>query len=372
MKILLVIDNLGSGGAQRQITLLANELIKKNHLVDIFTYYSSNNFFKKELNSRINHLSINKDKKGFSLRVISVLKSLIKNNHYDIALSFLDTPSIYLILATKFSNNKTPIICSDRNYYLNNNSIIAKANKLLFHLANKITTNSYSQAKWLNEYLRIPQRKIVTIYNGYYSNNIPFMPLYPDESNKLTIIGIGRITKAKNIKLLADSLIIFIRNKGWVPTVHWYGRINNNEQKSEIDKLLSTNYLLKSNWFWHDETHDVWKGQKNSNILILPSFYEGLPNVVCEAMLAGKMILASNVCDNPRLLDYGKRGFLFSPYSPEELEKCITKVLQIDKTTWDKMVSKNREYAVKELSVSRLAKDYETLFKQVIDKNDRQ
>ena len=54
MKILLVIDSLGSGGAQRQIVNLAKGLKKNGHIVEIFIYDNSNNFFHDDIiNSNI-------------------------------------------------------------------------------------------------------------------------------------------------------------------------------------------------------------------------------------------------------------------------------------------------------------------------------
>jgi len=43
-----------------------------------------------------------------------------------------------------------------------------------------------------------------------------------------------------------------------------------------------------------------------------PSFYEGMPNVVCEALAAGLPVLVSDVCDHPLLVEKGVQGFLFS------------------------------------------------------------
>ena len=48
MKILIVIDSLGSGGAQRIAAYLAQGLYKKDHLVEVFVYNDRFNFFKSD------------------------------------------------------------------------------------------------------------------------------------------------------------------------------------------------------------------------------------------------------------------------------------------------------------------------------------
>ena len=49
MKILIVIDSLGSGGAQKLAVNLASGFIKKNHEIHLFKYDDSANFFEPEM-----------------------------------------------------------------------------------------------------------------------------------------------------------------------------------------------------------------------------------------------------------------------------------------------------------------------------------
>jgi glycosyltransferase involved in cell wall biosynthesis len=48
-----------------------------------------------------------------------------------------------------------------------------------------------------------------------------------------------------------------------------------------------------------------------SDILVLPSFREGLSNVILEAMMAGKAVIASDVGGNGELVEHGSTGLLF-------------------------------------------------------------
>ena len=80
MKILLVIDNLGSGGAQNQMTLLAQDLKNQGHEVHIFTYFPQD-FFKERIEeSNIHHFYVpKKDKIGWN--VFTTLASILKKEH---------------------------------------------------------------------------------------------------------------------------------------------------------------------------------------------------------------------------------------------------------------------------------------------------
>ena len=59
----------------------------------------------------------------------------------------------------------------------------------------------------------------------------------------------------------------------------------------------------------------------NADCVILPSAFEGSLNVVCEAMIAGCPVLASNVSDMPAREN--ERGFLFEPLQPSDICRAL-------------------------------------------------
>lgn len=67
-----------------------------------------------------------------------------------------------------------------------------------------------------------------------------------------------------------------------------------------------------------------------SDILVLPSFMEGLPIVLMEAMALGAAVVASRVAGIPELIEDGKSGLLFTPSNWDELAACISKLLRKD------------------------------------------
>lgn len=60
-----------------------------------------------------------------------------------------------------------------------------------------------------------------------------------------------------------------------------------------------------------------------SDILVLPSFMEGLPIVLMEAMAIGTAVIASRVAGIPELVEDNKNGLLFTPSNWNELAHCI-------------------------------------------------
>jgi glycosyltransferase involved in cell wall biosynthesis len=65
----------------------------------------------------------------------------------------------------------------------------------------------------------------------------------------------------------------------------------------------------------------------SSDILVLPSFMEGLPIVLMEAMALGTAVIASRVAGIPELVEDGKTGLLFTPSKWDELAACMVRLL---------------------------------------------
>jgi len=68
-----------------------------------------------------------------------------------------------------------------------------------------------------------------------------------------------------------------------------------------------------------------------SDALVLPSFMEGLPIVLMEAMAIGVPVVASRIAGIPELVEDGKTGLLFTPSDWEELGDCMDRLLSDNK-----------------------------------------
>jgi colanic acid/amylovoran biosynthesis glycosyltransferase len=67
-----------------------------------------------------------------------------------------------------------------------------------------------------------------------------------------------------------------------------------------------------------------------ADILVLPSFMEGLPIVLMEAMAVGTAVIASRVAGIPELVHDGETGLLFTPSNWDELASCIRRLADDD------------------------------------------
>ena len=364
MKLLFVIDSLGSGGAQNQLSLLSLGMIARGHSVELFNYFPQHNFYRDDFVEAGVKIYDYHKAPGIDFRVIGRLRSLLKKNSYDIVLSFLDAPNICLILASIGLNVK--VVVSERNSYMAGSPNRFLLQKQLLRFADMITVNSSAQAKWLINMCRLSANHIMVIRNGYAQTTLRYSPLTLSDPNDLKLLGIGRITPQKNLKCLITGLTAFYKKHGWVPSLNWAGKTDNNDYAAGISKLLDENPDVKAKWSWLGERKDIPDLLASHHVFILSSSYEGLPNAVCEAMFAGKPILCSDVCDNPYLVKDGTNGFLFAPDSAQQLAEAIEKFISLNPSQQLQISLANRKFAEQNLNLEVMVNLYESLFKDLL------
>lgn len=92
---------------------------------------------------------------------------------------------------------------------------------------------------------------------------------------------------------------------------------------------------------------------QQADAFCLPSFHEGTPNVICEAMACGLPILCSNVCDNFRYVKDGENGFLFNPNDINSMTEVMQNFLMLSTDNLINMGILSRNIAVDNFSISK-------------------
>jgi colanic acid/amylovoran biosynthesis glycosyltransferase len=99
----------------------------------------------------------------------------------------------------------------------------------------------------------------------------------------------------------------------------------------------------------------------NADILVLPSFMEGLPIVLMEAMAMGTAVIASRVAGIPELVDDGESGLLFTPSNWDELASCIRRLVT-DVGLGEMLAQRGRTTVAAEFDIARSAAQLRDLF----------
>jgi glycosyltransferase involved in cell wall biosynthesis len=309
--------------------------------------------------------------KGFSTGVLKALWRLKRQGRYDMALSFLDSPNIYNILSRWFSG-QSRLVVSERNSYLRGESYWPRL--ALFSMAHAVVANSLAQSDWLRERVPWLKHSACCIYNGLDPSRFAPRPglLEPAERPAQgeaqrydRLLVIGRVSRQKNGDALVASLQLFHDQHGFCPKLTWVGRTDEPEARARIEARLEACPAVKANWQWLGERNDIPALLASHDALILPSLFEGLPNVVCESLAVGVPVVASHVCDHPLLVPSGERGFLMDPADPRDMARAIGQLVFLSPEKYWQMARACHDYAMENLTIASMARRYDELFRRL-------
>jgi glycosyltransferase involved in cell wall biosynthesis len=173
-------------------------------------------------------------------------------------------------------------------------------------------------------------KKSVVIPNATDINM--FKPNNNHESKEMVITFVGRFYAIKGFNTYLTALRN-IEKKGYKIKPYLVGRGN----KESIESYLKSNFshYQLQNLVPYLEMPKIYN---QSDIVIVPSFYENNPAVVLEAMSSGKIVMASDTGGIPEIIDHGKNGFLFEKGNAADLEKKLVSILE---NTYDIDTMKN-------------------------------
>ena len=317
MKILVLLEGLGSGGAERQACALAGEFNRRGHQVRVATYHRDD-FYRALLEQEhVEHCLLGGHGK---LSWASSVHRFLRTNAQDVVLAFLEGPSAYAELAG-LPRRAWGLVVSERVARQRNRFDL----KLWLHgLADYVVANSHSSRLIIERRCPRLTPKLVTIYNAVRAADYRVTENASQDPGETRLVVAARFAEQKNVIGLIRALEEYgSRGTPFPAVVDWYGDQTGEpwvieEARREIKRLG-----LEGALNLYSPTHRIHEAMSEADAVLLPSFYEGLPNAVCEGMALGKPILMSAVCDAGNLVKEGVNGFLFDPHSPGSIADAI-------------------------------------------------
>ena len=315
--LIIFIPSIEGGGVEKNLFYITKYIQSKFKNVYLITANKFNqNLFGKNVKLITPNTNYFNNKNRFVKSIVCTYL-LIKNFKKRNALILSLQSNFFSIISSKAINAKIIIrLNTSPEKYISNiyKKIIFK---LLYSLADEIIVNSYDFKK--------------NLYKNFYLNSkVILNPIKINKTRKkidffknfkgLKIISIGRLTNQKNQIILLKALYL-LKNKFRTKfKLYLIGRgYNYNLLKNYISQnKLQKNIKLAG---YKKNASDYIK---SSDLLILPSNYEGLPNTLIEAQVASVPIISSNCPTGPKeILMNGRLGELFRPGDYKDLCKKI-------------------------------------------------
>lgn len=343
-KILCFIDFLGPGGAQRQLVGLACFLKERGYDVTVAVYHN-NGFYANQLQaSGVSYHYLKKAENSF-FRIWHIAR-YIRRTKTDVVIAYLETPSICACVARLF-NHRFKLIVSERST-TQHTGLNERIRFNLFRVADYVVPNAYSQESYIKTTFPKLANKTITIPN--FVDLQHFVPPLERHRREVPEIMIAAsIWPSKNTLGFIDA-VTALKAKGHRFHISWYGLNKKhvdyiNQCRQKIERLGVAEYIeLK------EKTTQIKGCYQDADYFCLPSFYEGTPNVICEAMACGLPVVCSDVCDNSKYVHEGENGFLFDPKDTDSIVAAFERLFALNDGEYKSYCNHSRMLAEQKLS----------------------
>ena len=350
-KILLFTDSLGAGGAQRQLVGLAVLLKQKGYDVQVAVYHD-NPFYADYLkDNNVPYQLI--PQAASSVKRIPAITRYFKKQNPDWVIAYQESPSTFACLA-KVLGGRFKLMVSERS---TTQSVTwrEKVRFFLYRWADWIVPNCFAQERFLKEYSPKLSEKIKTITN--FVDLEKFYPVKHERRDVPEIVIAASMWSPKNTLGFIEAVKL-TKEKGCKFHVSWYGKTEKWQNYIGECQTLIGSYHLEEYISLLDKSYKIDEVYRNADYFCLPSFYEGTPNVICEAMASGLPVICSDVCDNGIYVKEGENGILFNPKDIGSMANALEKALRLSNDDYDSYCRRSREMAEEILSEDKFKAKY--------------
>jgi len=355
------------GGAEQQALLLSEKLSEKGFDVQVLTRHLKN----LPGTDKVKGIPVYRQIRVLPWRrifgpsyLISVLWFLFKKRHsYDIIHCHIlyGFHSIAALILQFFSGKKVVVKVAATGPL----SDFASLKKVMFgsfflerlkKLDRIITICSQATIEASNE--GFPPSQITRIPNGV--NTDFFHPAWKQQVQPGKIIFIGSLNPMKGVHLLIECVARLKEENQQIKLEI----IGDGQERSKLEDLTSALGITNMVRFY-GEIRDVRKHLQEAELFVLPSFSEGLPNVILEAMATGLPVISTRTGGIPDIIEDGINGLLVEPRNIDQLCEAVNRVLG-NRALAQQLALKARETIEARFSIDHTANQYIKLYKELI------
>ena len=349
MKIAIFLPGIAGGGTERFAVLLADGLSERGHDVRVLT--GPNKTDEYALSEKVKRVVLYKKrslfKQAFSLR------NYLKANEVDFCVALGIYPNLIATLSKFFM--KTKIILSERNAP-KEDRLSSKSKILRFLLYRNADAYVFQTPDAKEFFSKSIQRRGIVIPNPIKEG----LPLR-NNNPRHEIVAVGRLEIQKNYFMLLDAFALVA---AYYPNyvLRIFGKGSVERQLKSYSKQLGISDKVAFEGF----SSDVHEQIKNSEIFVLPSDFEGLPNALMEAMAMGFPVVSTDCpCGGPRMLIINQENGLLVPVGNKEaMAKAICQF--IESSDLREKCGKEAYKARNQYSLDKILNKWEDLFHNLI------
>lgn len=217
---------------------------------------------------------------------------------------------------------RTRVLSSDRCVDVFTSPLACLLDRQTFRWGSGTVVNSEAVRSFLVFRRGLSPEKIFVVPNG-----VPPHPSYPKQTRagETRLLCTARLHEQKGVDILLKALA-----HRDLQSQTWRLRVAGDGPERESLRALASSLGLENRVTWLGEIREVADAYKDTDLFVLASRYEGLPNAVMEAMSFGLPVIVTDVGGAPDLVKHGQTGWLVPPEDPESLSRAIRLALAMD------------------------------------------
>lgn len=319
MRIMLLIGEMATGGAERVAATLANAWTARGSYVWLVPTYLASRTVEHELRSAVKLVFL-ADQPGvpphrgrFAIfRKARALRNLVENLQPDLVVSFLTNVNVLALIA--LTGSPTPLVVSERTDPAADVELhwtLKLLRGLLYQFADGFVVQTATAAQlYRRRMLRPPTITVIPNHLPEALAREPARASHPKRGG--TIVAMGRLTESKGFDILIRT---FARHFADWP--EWHLDIWGDGPLREQLAALIDHHGVAGRVRLKGRTTRPWSELVRAQIFALPSAYEGFPNVMLEAMAVGLPCVAFDCPSGPAAMSADGTAAVIVPLGDE-------------------------------------------------------
>lgn len=324
-KKILIITNYSRDLFHFRRELIA-ELAKKNDIVLVMPFQGNVDYFQEQgykcIEAGVDRRGI---KPATDLKLLKTYDRIIRRERPDKVITYSIKPNIY-----------GGLVCAKRNipYYANVQGIgsafqkewLAKLVTILYRAAfrkvkrvffeNKVNAREFVKRK-------ISAKNRICVMHGA-GVNLEYFPYSPYPENEVFhFLFLGRIMKEKGVDELFEAAVRLQKEFGRKVILDMGGFFEEG-YKEKVERLTKEGIIA-----YHGFIEDTHPYYEMANCVVLPSYHEGMSNVLLEAAATGRPVITSDIPGCRETLEDGKTGYLCEVRNAEMLFEKMKQVVNM-------------------------------------------
>lgn len=329
-RIACFISSLHGGGAEKAAINMLKGMLGKNLSLDLVVANAEGPYLNQVPEQvRLVDLSV-----GRVLKSVIPLSRYLQQNKPCVLVSHASEANVAALIAKELAGTKTKLVLVEQNTLSASKSKLIRAKfiplfmKWLYPRADAIVGVSKGVAQDLEIQLGLQPGKVNVIYNPIVDDDLIAKAKTPLEhpwfklGNPPVFLAVGRLAEQKDFSTLIKAFALLVKQREARLLILGEGE-SRNELETMINKLGIGQYVSLPGF-----VENPFAYMYKANAFVLSSRWEGLANVLPEAMACGCPVIATDCPNGPKeVLEAGKYGSLVPIGDVVALSKAMLQVL---------------------------------------------